>query len=125
MACNNEQRRQTCGDQKPAPTSPFGYKLRRLCQAREGEDSLYEAIEKHGVLEPVEIAYSDKHDKQMLTNGHHRTVSAHSINPNMFVPIEYDNNPWVEWPSGSSTKTSSTDQSPSSYWRSYYRGEKK
>ena len=40
VACNNEQRRQTCGDQKPAPTSPFGYKQRRLCQAGEGEDLL-------------------------------------------------------------------------------------
>ena len=37
VACNNEQRRQTCGDQVPAPTSFFGYKERRLCQARDGE----------------------------------------------------------------------------------------
>jgi len=93
--------------------------------AKEGEDSLYEAIQKHGVLEPVEITYSDKHDKQMLTDGHHRTVSAHSVNPNMFVPVTYDTNPWAEWGSVLSTKTSSKDQSPSSYWRSYYRGGKK
>ena len=70
-------------------------------EAKEGEDSLYEAIQKHGVLEPVEIAYSDKHDKQMLTDGHHRTVSAHSINPNMFVPVTYAHKPqhWITWPS--------------------------
>ena len=81
--------------------SAFGRASGRL--AKEGEDSLYEAIEKHGVLEPVEIAYSDEHDKQMLTDGHHRTVSAHSVNPNMFVPVTYAHKPWLEW--GSDTKS--------------------
>jgi hypothetical protein len=57
------------------------------------EKTLHQSIKEKGVQTPVEISYSG--DKELLTDGHHRVASAYDINPNMFVPVTYEDNPFV------------------------------
>ena len=56
-----------------------------------GHDSLYDSIKKTGVQTPVQVrlARGDSAYKPFLTNGNHRTVVAHDIDPEMYVPVEY------------------------------------
>lgn len=56
------------------------------------DSNLYESIQKKGVQKPVQI-YLDKNMGQyipMISNGNHRTAVANDINPNMYIPVEYD-----------------------------------
>ena len=55
----------------------------------EGTTSLYDSIKKHGVKTPVELWTLDD-NSPMVKNGHHRIVSANDINPNMYIPVSYD-----------------------------------
>jgi hypothetical protein len=71
--------------------------------AFDGEETLYNSVKKHGVKNPVEISYSG--DKEMLTDGHHRVAAAYDINPQMFIPVTYEDNPFI--PSGSWDNVSS------------------
>jgi len=55
----------------------------------EGTTSLYDSIKKHGVKTPVELWMLDD-NSPMVKNGHHRIASANDINPNMYIPVSYD-----------------------------------
>jgi hypothetical protein len=51
---------------------------------------LHESIKYKGVQEPVNIEFfSRQHDDTVISDGHHRIAAAHSINPDMIIPIEY------------------------------------
>ena len=47
-------------------------------------DTLYRSIARDGVAEPV-LMEGDK-----LSQGHHRVIAANDVNPNMEVPVQYD-----------------------------------
>lgn len=53
--------------------------------------TLYEHIEKHGVQKPVLLhdKYIEKDQTPTIMSGHHRVAVAYSVNPEMFVPVEY------------------------------------
>jgi len=56
------------------------------------DSNLYESIQKKGVQKPVEV-YLSKNTGQyrpIITDGNHRTAVANDINPNMYIPVEYD-----------------------------------
>lgn len=58
-----------------------------------GSESLYESIAKRGVQKPVSIRlYADQSEGKYiprLTNGNHRTATAHDIDPEMWIPVTY------------------------------------
>lgn len=60
------------------------------------EKTLKESIAEEGVKKPVELAFLPKRvvenigTRVVLANGNHRVVTAHDIDPNMYVPIEYN-----------------------------------
>lgn len=57
------------------------------------ETPLYNSIKEQGVQKPVLITAMHNDDEtgwdELIDDGHHRAVSAHDINPEMYVPIEY------------------------------------
>lgn len=60
----------------------------------EMEPTLLESIKEHGVQKPVELdvfrGVSNPNEwQEWLFNGHHRVASAHSINPDMWLPVTY------------------------------------
>jgi hypothetical protein len=72
----------------------------RLPPVREGVDAMWErkateaksrrltsSIKKKGVQKPVKMMpFMGKH---VLLDGHHRVAAAHSLDPNMLVPVEH------------------------------------
>ena len=56
---------------------------------------LYDAIRASGVTHPVHLqeagnfASANLGDGYAVSDGHHRIASAHDIDPNMLVPVEY------------------------------------
>lgn len=62
-----------------------------IFEPEEGEESLYDSINKKGVQTPVDIRLREKDGKYepILTNGNHRVAIAHDINPNMYIPLHY------------------------------------
>ena len=63
----------------------------KLQRAKWGEpDSLYRHIQKHGIDKSSAIwAMRNPHkpDQVMLTEGHHRLMAAHAIDPDMPIPV--------------------------------------
>ena len=55
----------------------------------EGE-SLMDSIKRQGIVNPVRMRFSERDNTFVLTDGQHRVVAAHDINPNMYVPLDYD-----------------------------------
>lgn len=55
----------------------------------EGE-TLMNSIKRQGIVQPVRLKFSNKDKTWVITDGQHRTVAAHDIDPNMYVPIDYD-----------------------------------
>ena len=55
----------------------------------EGTTSLHDSIKKHGVKTPVELWMLDD-NSTMVENGHHRIAAANDINPNMYIPVSYN-----------------------------------
>jgi hypothetical protein len=55
----------------------------------EGE-SLMDSIKRQGIVNPVKLRFSSRDKTFVLTDGQHRTVAANDIDPNMYVPLEYD-----------------------------------
>lgn len=56
-----------------------------------GDHNLYESIQKKGVQKPVEL-YLDTnmgYYRPVISDGNHRTAVANDINPNMYLPVEY------------------------------------
>lgn len=54
--------------------------------------NLYESIQKKGIQKPVEL-YLSKEDGKFqpeILDGNHRTAVANDINPNMYVPVSYN-----------------------------------
>jgi ParB-like chromosome segregation protein Spo0J len=51
------------------------------------DNGLLHSVAKTGVQKPVEVYHDDS--GQYLQNGHHRVVSAHTVNPKMLVPVEH------------------------------------
>lgn len=60
--------------------------------------TLHDSIKEKGVIKPVLIntdaPFKDRKRREILWNGHHRVVSAHDIDPDMYIrviytPIEY------------------------------------
>jgi hypothetical protein len=52
--------------------------------------NLHDSIKEKGVQNPVNIEFfSRENDETVISDGHHRVASAFSINPDMFIPIEY------------------------------------
>lgn len=62
----------------------------------EGE-SLMESIKRQGIVNPVTLRFSHRDKTFVLTNGQHRVVAAHDINPNMYVPLEYNFHNPADW----------------------------
>jgi uncharacterized protein (DUF1015 family) len=59
-------------------------------------NSLYKSIKSKGVQEPVNIEFfSRQHDDTVISDGHHRIAAAHSINPDMIIPIEYGDDKYL------------------------------
>jgi hypothetical protein len=57
---------------------------------------LYDSVKSHGVQKPVNIDFfSRDHDNTVISDGHHRIATAHSINPNMIIPIEYSDDKYL------------------------------
>jgi len=54
-----------------------------------GSGTLYDSIKRHGVVKPVTLVGIDGDTKLILEDGHHRIVSAHDIDPNMEIPVNY------------------------------------
>ena len=54
---------------------------------RPGKDTMYQSIEKKGVVTPVSLRIR-KNDVQ-IDDGHHRLVAAYDIDPNMEIPVRY------------------------------------
>jgi hypothetical protein len=52
------------------------------------DEQLYHSIKDKGIHTPVTIGFLPTNEP-ILVNGHHRTVVANHINPNMYVPHEY------------------------------------
>jgi uncharacterized protein (DUF1015 family) len=60
------------------------------------DNSLYKSIKSKGVQEPVNIEFfSRQHDDTVISDGHHRIAAAHSINPDMIIPIEYGDDKYL------------------------------
>ena len=60
---------------------------------KRGKDSLYESIKKEGVTSPVSLTVHNQDNGPMweqINDGHHRVVAAHDIDPEMYIPIRYD-----------------------------------
>lgn len=55
-----------------------------------GKLSLSESIAKEGIKEPISIGFLPTNEP-ILINGHHRTVVAHRLDPNMYIPHNYVN----------------------------------
>jgi hypothetical protein len=55
----------------------------------EGE-SLMDSIKRQGIVNPVRMRFSGRDNTFVLTDGQHRVVAANDINPNMYVPLDYD-----------------------------------
>ena len=54
-------------------------------------ESLYDSIKRKGVTTPVSIRLSpgDNGYEEQINDGGHRVASAHDINPEMYIPVEY------------------------------------
>jgi len=61
---------------------------------------LYDSIQKHGVINPVPLGFTDQSSvpktssllfgkSQYVIGGHHRIAAAKDINPNMEIPVMY------------------------------------
>ena len=65
----------------------------KLAESR--SSGLYDSIKANGVSKPVYLSYRGKFASAELGpgfavgDGHHRIASAHDIDPNMLVPVEY------------------------------------
>jgi hypothetical protein len=75
------------------------FRSNKLWESKYGDDSLYEDIKKHGVKQPVTLVHSDdlygsKRPKgdpdKVLMEGHHRVFSQADINPDTYIPVEWD-----------------------------------
>lgn len=75
----------------PMSTDLDGITEHKLAESR---GPLYDSIKEEGVLTPVSLV-SPSWKNEILMNGHHRVVSAHHINPEMYIPVEYKDTP--EW----------------------------
>ncbi len=57
----------------------------------ERPDTLFESIEKKGVQDPVSIRFSPNNEgKATIIDGNHRIASAYVVDPNMEIPVRYD-----------------------------------
>jgi hypothetical protein len=52
--------------------------------------SLYDSIKKEGVHTPIFVGKSYGVPRPVVQNGHHRLAAARHLNPNQFVPVEYN-----------------------------------
>ena len=62
-----------------------------LFEKKKGKESLYESIKKEGVTTPVSIRLNPGNNgwEEQINDGGHRVASAHDINPEMYIPVEY------------------------------------
>lgn len=61
-------------------------------KANESEtNGLLESIRKHGVQIPVSLDHADKE----VLGGHHRIAAQYRLNPDQFMPVNYETNPWA------------------------------
>jgi hypothetical protein len=54
---------------------------------KKGQESLYDSIKKEGVKSPISLRV--RKNGVQISDGHHRVVAAHDINPDMEVPVRY------------------------------------
>jgi hypothetical protein len=50
---------------------------------------LPESIKEKGVEDPVSITHIKQFPYKLIADGHHRIAVAHSINPNMEIPVQH------------------------------------
>ena len=62
----------------------------------EGE-SLINSIKRQGIVNPIMLRFSRKDQTFVVSNGQHRVVAANDINPDMYVPLEYDFKHRADW----------------------------
>lgn len=55
-------------------------------------ETLMSSIKRQGIQNPVKLRFSDRDKTWVITDGQHRVVAAHDINPDMYVPVEYNFN---------------------------------
>ena len=71
--------------------SKVGSSASTFFKKKRGKDSLYDSIKKEGVKSPVSLKVyrTDSGWEEQINEGHHRIVSAHDIDPEMLIPVEY------------------------------------
>jgi len=64
---------------------------RKLSESK--ETPLYDSIKEEGIKKPVTLTAMHNDDEtgwdEVIEDGHHRSVAAHDINPEMYVPVQY------------------------------------
>jgi len=60
-------------------------------------ESLINSIQRQGIVNPVRLRFSHKDQTFVLTDGQHRVVAANDINPDMYVPLDYDFHSRADW----------------------------
>ena len=78
-------------DYLPYSQSPGVYR-QKLAESKVrpkiGQGSLHESIQESGVKVPVRIRTHE--GKEQINDGHHRIAAANDIDPEMYLPVEYD-----------------------------------
>lgn len=62
-------------------------------EKKRGQESLYESIKKEGVTSPISLKVNEQDNGPhwvQINDGHHRVATAHDINPDMWLPVRYD-----------------------------------
>jgi hypothetical protein len=59
-------------------------------QSYPNSSSLYDSIKEHGVHTPIFVGRSRYVPRPVVTNGHHRLAASRHLNPNQFIPVEYN-----------------------------------
>jgi hypothetical protein len=79
-------------EQKAEDEETLQYKLKdsQHTQSYDGTSSLYDSIKRQGVHTPIFVGSSRYISRPVVTNGHHRLAAARHLNPNQFVPVEYN-----------------------------------
>lgn len=79
-------------EQKAEDEDTLHYKLKdsQHSQSYDGTSSLYDSIKEKGVHTPIFVGKSYGVPRPVVQNGHHRLAAARHLNPDQFVPVEYN-----------------------------------
>jgi hypothetical protein len=55
---------------------------------KKGEKTIYESIKERGIVSPVSLGLAAD-EGEYINDGHHRVTVANELNPEMYIPIRY------------------------------------